>query len=119
MNSPGLYINKFLPIAVLYIFFNGVFLPEGVLYTTLLTPVLLLWLIRYPTIKYLGYFFLLTIPLAIMHWANGIESYPFYFKSYILFFTVFVFGLALFQYLFENCHTLRRIFRVRCLSMRQ
>jgi hypothetical protein len=110
MHSSGLYINKYFPFALLYFFFNGVFLPEGMLYTTLLTPFLLIWLIRYPTINYLGYFFLLTIPLGLIHWVNGIEDYAFYVKSYIACFAVFVFGIAFYQYL-ENCHTLRTIFR--------
>lgn len=110
MDSPGLHINKYLPLALLYIFFNGVFLPLGLLYTTLLAPVFLVWLISYPSIKYLGYFFLLTIPLVVIHWLNGIESFPFYIKSYVSFLAVFVFSIAFYQYL-ENCHTLRTIFR--------
>ncbi len=110
MHSSQLYINKYFPIALLYIFFNGVFLPLGILYTTLLAPVFLVWLISYPTIKYLGYFFLLTIPLAVIHWINGIADHSFYIKSYLSFLAVFVFGLACYQYL-ENCHTLRTIFR--------
>lgn len=110
MEGSGIYINKYLPVAILYLFFNGVFLPEGVLYTTLLTPIFLIWLIRYPAFRQLGYFFLFTIPLVIIHWLNGIVNYPFYFKSYFAFFTVYVFCLAFYQYL-ENCHSLRTIFR--------
>jgi hypothetical protein len=110
MHSSELYINKYYPIALLYFFFNGVFLPEGLLYTTLLTPFFLIWLLRYPTIKYIGYFFLFTIPLGFIHWSNGIEDYPYYFKSYFAIFAVFVFCIAFYQYL-ENCHTLRTIFR--------
>jgi hypothetical protein len=110
MDRSVIHINKYLPFALLYIFFNGVFLPLGMLYTTLLAPVFLVWLIGYPTIRYLGYFFLLTIPLAVIHLINGIVDYPFYIKSYLSFLSVFVFCLAFYQYL-ENCHTLRSIFR--------
>jgi hypothetical protein len=110
MEGSGIYINKYLPIAILYLFFNGVFLPEGLLYTTLLTPVFLIWLVRYPAIRQLGYFFLFSIPLVIIHYFDGIVNYPFYFKSYFACFTVYVFCLAFFQYL-ENCHSLRTIFR--------
>jgi hypothetical protein len=110
MHSSQLYINKYYPIALLYVFFNGLFLPEGMLYTTLLTPFFLIWLYSYRSFQSLGYFFLLTIPLGIIHWVNGIENYPFYFKSYFACFAVFVFGVAFYQYL-ENCHTLRTIYR--------
>jgi hypothetical protein len=110
MDSQGLYINKYLPPAILYFFFNGVLLPLGVLYTTLLTPIFLLWLLRYPSINYLRYFFLFTVPLFFIHLVNGIEDYRYYVQSYISFFSVYVFGLAFYQYL-ENCHSLRHIFK--------
>lgn len=110
MSGTSVYINKYLPIAILYVFLNGLFLPAGLLYTTLLTPFFLLWLWRYPTIRYLKYFFYLTVPLAVIQSFNGIEDYGYYLKSYILFFTVFVFGLAFSRYL-DNCHTLRYIFK--------
>lgn len=106
----SLRIDKYLPVAILYFFLNGVFLPLGILYTGLLTPVFLIWLMRYPTIKYLSFFFLLTIPLFFIHYANGIEDYSFYINSYVLAFSVYVFGLAFYQYL-NNCHTLRSVFR--------
>jgi hypothetical protein len=110
MDRPGLYINKYLPPAILYFFFNGVFLPLGILYTGLLTPVFLIWLARYRTIRYLPLFFLFTVPLFFIHLANGIEVYSYYLNSYLLSFTVYVFGLAFYQYL-ENCHTLRYVFK--------
>jgi hypothetical protein len=110
MSGNSVYINKYLPIAILYVFLNGLLLPAGLLYTTLLTPFFLIWLWRYPGLRYIKYFFYLTVPLAIIHYFNGIEDYGFYIKSWVLFFTVFVFGLAFSQYL-DNCHTLRYIFK--------
>jgi len=110
MRTETLYINKYLPAALLYFFFNGVFLPLGVLYTTLLAPVFLIWLWRYPVFRSLRFFFYLTIPLAVIHAFLGIEDVSFYIKSYGLALAVYVFGMAFYQYL-ENCHTLRLIYK--------
>lgn len=114
MNSTTLYYNKYLPVAILYFFLNGVFLPIGVLWTSILTPVFLFWLWRYPTIRHLRYFFYLTVPLFFIHLINGIPDFAFYFKSWALFFSVYVFGMAFYQFL-ENCHSLRRIFKILLL----
>jgi hypothetical protein len=110
MRSSSLSFNKYLPAAILYFFLNGVLLPLGLLWTTLLAPVFLFWLWRYPTFQALKYFFFFTIPLLVIHYLNGIIDYSFYIKSYLLFFCVYVFCLAFYQYL-ENCHSLRYIFR--------
>jgi hypothetical protein len=111
MRNETLYINKYLPVALLYFFFNGVFLPLGILYTTLLAPLFLVWLWRYPAVfGVLRFFFYWTIPLAVIHAYNGIGDVEFYVKSYAMALAVFVFGMAFYQYL-ENCHTLRYIFK--------
>lgn len=105
-----LSMNKYLPIAVLYFFFNSFMLPQGLLYTTILTPVFLFWLLRYRSFHYIWFFFLVTIPFAIIHYLQGIDK-SFYFRSYALLFTWFVFAIAFYQFL-KNCHTLRSIFRM-------
>jgi hypothetical protein len=110
MRSSSLSFNKYLPAAILYFFLNGVLLPLGVLYTTLLTPVFLFWLWHYPSFQVLKYFFYFTIPLFVIHYLNGIINYSFYFKSYLGFFCVYVFCMAFYQYL-QNCHSLRYIFK--------
>jgi len=51
-----LSINRYMPIAVLYFFFNSFMLPQGLLYTTILTPLFLIWLLKYPSLNYLYYF---------------------------------------------------------------
>jgi hypothetical protein len=108
--TTSLSFNRYLPFAILYFFLNGVFLPLGVLWTQLLAPLFLFWLIRYPVFWKIKYFFILTIPLFIAHAIDGILDYGFYLKSWVLFFDTFIFGLALWQYL-ENCHSLRYVFR--------
>src|SRR4051794_18362212 len=102
-------INKYLPIAILYFFFNSFLLPLGLLYTTLLTPIFILWLYRYPTFNYLWLFFIITAPFVFVHLLKGVDILV-YLKSYFLLFTVFVFGLAFFQFL-KNSHSLGRLFR--------
>ena len=102
-------INKYLPFAILYFFLNSVFLPLGLLYTTLLTPFFLIWLYRQNRIKYLWVFFILTIPLPYIHYRQGIDSY-YYLKSYVLLFTVFVFILTMIRFL-QITTSLRTIFR--------
>jgi hypothetical protein len=102
-------INKYLPFAILYFFLNSVFLPFGLLYTTILTPVFLIWLYRQNKIEYWWVFFILTIPFAYIHYRQGIDLY-YYFKSYVLLFTVFVFILTMIRFL-QITTSLRTIFR--------
>ena len=103
-------INKYLPFAILYFFLNSVFLPFGLLYTSILTPVFLFWLYRQNKIKYGWIFFFFTIPLAIIHFIQGVVPY-YYIRSYILLFSVFVFILTMIRFL-QVSGSLRTIFRI-------
>ena len=105
----GTRINKYLPVVILYFFFNGFLLPHGLLYTTILTPLFLLWLYQYRTFHKLWLFFAIIIPFGIIHFLNGVDAY-YYTVSAILFFTVFVFTICFYQFL-KVCLTLRTIFR--------
>lgn len=102
-------INKYLPIAILYFFLNGFLLPNGLLYTTLLTPLFLVWLFKFQVFKYLKFFFLFTLPFLIIHLVNGVDI-GYYARSYILLFSVFVFVLSFYQFL-KICQSLRIIYR--------
>lgn len=104
-----LRINKYLPIALLYFFFNGFPLPHGLLYTGLLTPVFLIWLYRYPSFHYIWYFFIVLIPFSILHFIKGVDAF-YYAKSTTLFFTVYIFSVAFFEFL-NHCHSLRTIYK--------
>ncbi|HVY75126.1 MAG TPA: hypothetical protein VG890_09865 [Puia sp.] len=103
-------INKYLPFAILYFFLNSVFLPLGLLYTTLLTPVFLYWLYRENRLEYGWVFFALTIPLAVIHYVQGIDA-AYYLKSWLLLFSVFVFILTVRRFL-QVTQSLQMIFRV-------
>ena len=102
-------INKYFPFAFLYFCFNSLFLPLGLLYTAILTPLFIIWLYRQNHFRYGWLFFALTIPMAIIHYLQGIDPF-YYFRSYVLFFTVFAFLLTTIRFLQVN-HSLRLIFR--------
>jgi O-Antigen ligase len=94
-------INKYLPVAILYFFFNGFLLPHGLLYTTLLTPLLALWLYHYlgtDLFKHIGYFILCLSPFIVAHLVHGVNL-AFYWRSFLLFLSVFIFSLAVYQFL--------------------
>lgn len=109
MDPTANHINKYLPAAVLYFFLNCFLLPLGLLYTTLLTPLLLLWVARYRHIRPMLLYFLLLIPFIIAHSILGVD-WTYYGSSLALSFTVFVFGLAFYQYV-SFCGTLREVFQ--------
>ena len=102
-------INKYLPLAVLYFFFNGFLLPHGLLYTTLLTPLFIIWLYRYPSFNLLHVFVIASIPFILMHFINGVHILS-YLKSYLLLFSVFIFSLAFHQFL-KNAQSVSSIFK--------
>jgi hypothetical protein len=102
-------INKYMPIAIIYLFFNSFLLPSGLLYTTILTPLLLLWLYQQNHLKNIGIFFIITIPFAVIHFANVVNA-GFYLISYTLLLSVYIFSLCFIEFL-KKCNTLRSIFR--------
>lgn len=104
----SLTINKFIPFAFIYFFFNSLFLPTGLLYTTLLTPVFLYWIYQHKLMLYVWLFFVVTLPLACIHFLNGVDVVA-YIKSYALLFTAFVFGVAFYLFL-KSANNIRFIF---------
>lgn len=102
-------VNKYLPIAILYFFFNGFLLPHGLLYTTLLTPLFIVWLYRYPSFNLLSLFLVASIPFMAIHFINGVTVLS-YAKSYLLLFSVYIFCVAFHQFL-KNVKSLPSLFR--------
>jgi hypothetical protein len=86
-------------VAVIYFFFNNFLLPDGMLYTMLLSPVFLYWLLvkKAPVTKAFFYFLLVWGTFLVIHYSYGI-SLPEYLKSSILYFSVFLFGLTTYAY---------------------
>lgn len=86
--DPGYY--RLLPWMVICFFFNSILLPEGLLYTTLLTPVMVYLLFRYrvnaPSPAWL---ILLALPLPVQ-WLRGVDP-PTFLLSSLLTLTAFLF----------------------------
>lgn len=89
----------FTGIAFIYFFFNSFLLPDGLLYTILLSPFFMLWLSSHkvPVMKYCSVFVLCWLPVMIIHYSYGI-SLSDYLKSSALYFTVFIFALTIYTY---------------------
>lgn len=75
---------------ILYFFFNNLFLKEGLLYTSLLSPVFLYWLYKKERISsLLKWTVLLLIPIPF-HWMTGVD-YPSYLLSTVMVFSAWIF----------------------------
>ncbi|HET9278028.1 MAG TPA: hypothetical protein VFN95_07565 [Flavitalea sp.] len=108
VNQP-LGLNKYLPAAILYFFLNSFLLPHGLLYTTILTPIFIVWLYRYPTFSSIWYFFLWMTPFVIVHFIEGVVTRS-YAISFFLLFSVYVFALTFHRFL-KECNSLRTIYK--------
>ncbi len=69
----------FLPFVVLYFFFNNILLPEGLLMTTLLTPVFVYWLYKKKQMTPLAKWSILLLLPLLFHMFIGFD-----FKSYFI-----------------------------------
>jgi hypothetical protein len=88
----------YLPVAVIYFFLNCLFLPEGLQYTTLLTPFFFWWTIKNNLVKPYFVFIVITSIYAIIHFKLGVQPY-YYLRSWFLAFCSFTFAITLHNYL--------------------
>ena len=107
--NPTLHINKYLPLAFLYFFFNGLFLPVGLFYTSLLAPLLMLWLIQNKKGLLPVWFIIVSLPFVLIHLVNGVVLSS-YIKSYFLLFTVFIFSSCFYVFLLKS-NSIQAIFK--------
>jgi len=105
----SLTFNKYLPVVLLYFFFNGLFLPEGLLYTSVLAPAFLLWNLNARTIKHLLAFFAVAFPFIVVHLIDGVEI-KYYIRSFVLLLSIYIFLLAFHRFLRE-CKALRSLYK--------
>lgn len=90
-----------LTVSILYLFFNSFLLPEGLLYTTLLTPFFLVSLVQHKGIRvYLG-FLLVTLLFAAVQ-LPGVEYFREYLKSFVLLQSVAIFAINSYYVLREQ-----------------
>lgn len=102
-------INKYYPFAFIYFFINIVGLPFGMLYTIILTPFFYYWIVIMGRKQILLKFFLFLLPFIINHLINGVDVFQ-YFRSLVLFFTVYIFCYA-FHTLITNYRGMEEIFK--------
>jgi hypothetical protein len=92
-------MDLYLPFVLVYFFFNSVFLPMGLLYTTALTPLFYLWLLRQQQRWIVAKVAVPLIPFVFFHLRNGVETKP-YLVSFAL--TVAIYIGAYTFYIFAN-----------------
>ncbi len=92
MKDFSVSVNKYVPFVLLYFFFNSLLLPEGLLYTTFLTPLFLYEIVRGQKLSILFAAILLITAFFILHSFSRINEL-YYAKSFILFITVIIFSI--------------------------
>ena len=102
-------INKYLPFALIFFFFNSLGLPLGLTYTAILSPLFYWWVIKTRQQGILLPFFICFVPFIIMHIILGVNS-----KAYIISFlnlvTIYIFCQAFYTFL-KQCVDKEIIFR--------
>lgn len=96
-NSTNIAINKYLPLTLIYFFVNSLFLPEGLLYTTLLTPLFLYNIIENKQVHILINWAGIALLIFAIHFFLGVQLIS-YLKSYILLLTVLIFCMAFYNF---------------------
>jgi hypothetical protein len=104
-----LTIHRYLPIAAFYFFFNCAGLPVGYFYTSLLSPLIFVWLYlkgnRWLTTKFL----LVLSPFFVAHALLGISSPLEYLRTLLHWWTVYIAVYAL-CWALMRCPNLERLF---------
>jgi hypothetical protein len=95
---------------VIYFFFNGLFLPEGLLYTTMLTPVMLYYLFKNRESALSPYWILLLLGPIPFHWIQGFDTRT-YLISTTLVLTAMIFFFSAGTILKNNREDIPGLFR--------
>jgi len=107
-HGEGYYLM--LPYMVIYFFFNSFLLPEGLLYTTLLCPVLLYILYKCRSVSPSpAWLLLLLIPIPF-HWIHGVDTRT-YLISTVLVFTAVIFLMTMLVLYKKYCSAIPDLFR--------
>jgi hypothetical protein len=103
-------MNKYLPFAFLYFFFNSLALPFGLTYTALLAPLFYWWMLGVRKKDILIPFLALIFPIVFLQVVYvGVEDRV-YFSSLMNLLTVYIFCQAVYTFL-KICRTGEVIFR--------
>ncbi len=95
-------INIYFLILVIYFFFNNIFLPQPLLYTILLSPFFIAWLVKVNEgIKIIYYFFYIS-PFITIHFVNNDINAKSYIISFIYLLSVYIQIITLHQIIRKN-----------------
>ncbi len=83
---------------LLYFFFNSLYLPYGLLYTTILTPFFIWYLWKRNVKSYFKWFAIALLPFAIQHCGDGANVY-YYARSSAILFSVVVFCIFVYYWM--------------------
>lgn len=103
-------VSVYLLFLYLYFFFNSFGLPLGLEYTTLLSPLLYLWLIKNNQKWVVTRFVLISLPFVFFHMMNGVINPAGYVTSYGLLMAVYLASYA-FYLAVCKCNNLGALFR--------
>ena len=84
-------------LVIVFVFFNRVGLPHGLLYTTLLTPFFMFWLWRKRVYSYALWFAGISGVLFLIHRLHDVDVQQ-YAKSTVLLFSTLVFLVAVWHF---------------------
>jgi len=110
----------FLGIATIFMFFNSAGLPDGLLYTTLLAPVFLLFLLNQKGIRTYLLFLLITGALGMVHAVTGIDDPFSYVRSFAMLQAVAIFTIITYDALpgqLEQAGTFKTLATVNLLML--
>ncbi|MGZ8536725.1 MAG: hypothetical protein ACXWV9_00615 [Flavisolibacter sp.] len=103
-------VNKYLPFAILYFFFNSLLLPAGLTYTALLSPLFYWWVVKTRNEEILIPFIMALFPFILVHiYFVGVESQA-YLKSLINLTAVYIFCQAFYTFL-KVCNNIEKVLR--------
>jgi hypothetical protein len=108
LNEKNNRFNKYIPFACIYFFCNSLFLPEGLLYTTFLTPLFFYEVVKEKRLTPLLAFIACITLFLLIHFAQGVNEL-FYIRSYILFITISIFCIWFVGFC-RNVQSLEKIF---------
>jgi hypothetical protein len=96
--EPAILINRYLPFAILYFFFNILFLPFGLTWTAILGPLFYLRVLKNEKHDIFLPFIFIASPFLIAHMFSGVElrSYLFSFLNLLM---IFFFAMAVKSFL--------------------
>jgi hypothetical protein len=101
MINNNISFNKYLPLALLYFFFNSIALPEGLLFTSFLTPFFIYSALQRKIYAPFIWFFILSFIYSSIHFYMGVNAF-YYVRSWLLLFCNFSFIIAIYSFIRES-----------------